>query len=49
VNRDKTGEADGMNLEVASIDEVMHTYMSYLLTLSLNMNKCKTNCSLCTS
>ena len=24
VNRDKTGEADGMNLEVDSKDEVMH-------------------------
>jgi len=23
-NRDKNGEADGMNLEVASKDEVMH-------------------------
>jgi len=25
VNRDKSGEADGMNLEVDSKDEVMHT------------------------
>jgi len=25
VNRDKTGEADGMNLEVDSRDGVMHT------------------------
>jgi len=24
VNRDKTGDADGMNLEVDSKDEVMH-------------------------
>ena len=24
VNRDENGEADGMNLEVDSIDEVMH-------------------------
>jgi len=24
VNRDKNGEADGMNLEVVSKDEVMH-------------------------
>jgi len=28
VNRDKTGEADGMNLEVDSKDEVMHIWMS---------------------
>jgi len=26
VNRDKNGEADGMNLEVDSKDEVMHIY-----------------------
>ena len=26
VNRDENGEADGMNLEVDSKDEVMHNY-----------------------
>ena len=30
VNRDKTGEADGMNREVDSKDEVMHMSMSDL-------------------
>ena len=30
VNRDKHGEADGMNLEVVSKDEVMHILMSNL-------------------
>ena len=30
VNQDKNGEADGMNLEVDSKDEVMHIYMSDL-------------------
>jgi len=30
VNRDKTGEADEMNLEVDSKDEVMHIEMSDL-------------------
>ena len=30
VNRDDNGEADGMNLEVDSKDEVMHIYMSDL-------------------
>ena len=30
VNRDKNGEADGMNLEVDSKDEVMHIEMSGL-------------------
>jgi len=30
VNRDKTGEADRKNLEVASKDEVMHIEMSDL-------------------
>jgi len=30
VNRDTNGEADGMNLEVDSKDEVMHIYMSDL-------------------
>ena len=30
VNRDENGEADGMNLEVDSKDEVMHAYMSDL-------------------
>jgi len=30
VNRDKTGEADGKNLEVDSKDEVMHIEMSDL-------------------
>jgi len=30
VNRDKTGEADGMNWEVDSKDEVMHIQMSDL-------------------
>jgi len=29
VNRDKTGEADGLNLEVDSKDEVMHYYFYY--------------------
>jgi len=29
-NRDKTGEADGMNLEVDSKDEVTHISMSDL-------------------
>ena len=27
VNRDDNGEADGMNLEVDSKDEVMHNYI----------------------
>jgi len=30
VNRDDNGEADGMNLEVDSKDEVMHNLMSDL-------------------
>ena len=30
VNRDENGEADGMNLEVDSKDEVMHIYFIYL-------------------
>ena len=30
VNRDKTGEADGMNMETDSKDEVMHIWMSVL-------------------
>ena len=30
MNRDKTGEADGKNLEVDSKDEVMHIEMSDL-------------------
>ena len=30
VNQDKNGEADGMNLEVDSKDEVMHIKMSDL-------------------
>ena len=30
VNQDKNGEADGMNLEVDSKDEVMHIQMSDL-------------------
>ena len=30
VNQDKNGEADGMNLEVDSKDEVMHISMSDL-------------------
>jgi len=30
VNRDKNGEADGMNLEVDSKDKAMHIYMSDL-------------------
>ena len=28
VNRDENGEADGMNLEVDSKDEVMHAYLN---------------------
>ena len=30
MNRDKTGEADGKNLEIDSKDEVMHIEMSDL-------------------
>jgi len=40
VNRDKTGEADGMDLEVDSKDEMMHERSVGLITFRRCTNLC---------
>ena len=52
-NRDENGEADGMNLEVDSKDEVMHSYMSDLIFIMIIIDdvtlssKLESTCQVC--